>query len=74
MPLGITNWVKDSNLPSEKDYRTLKKAKLQERKKEKDGFRWIAISGRTRLLVECDEHGQPTKKGQEMINRYKANT
>ena len=74
MPQGTTNWVKESNLPNEKDYRTLKKAKLQERKKEKDGFRWITIDGRTRLFVECDKNGRPTRKGQEMINRYKENT
>ena len=73
MSLGITNWVRDSALPSDKYYRTLKKAKLQEEKKEKKGFRWITVDSRTKLFVECDKHGRPTKKGKEMINRYQSN-
>lgn len=71
MANGITNWAQASNAPSEKDIAALEKAKRQEARKVRKGQRWYTINGRTKVLIECDKKGNPTKAGEEMLERYK---
>ena len=67
-----TNWVYDKGLVTEKDKIALEKAKRMEKNDLRKGFRWYRVNPRTKILVECDAQGNPTKRGQESIDRYKA--
>jgi hypothetical protein len=49
----------------------LEKAHRQERKKLKEGWRWMKISKDLTVLVPCNKSGKPTEKGLEIIERYK---
>ena len=53
---------------TEFDKNALKVAKSQENAKKRNGFRWFKINDRTRVFVECDKDGNPTKQGREQIN------
>lgn len=66
-----TNWVYDKNAVTEKDRNALAKAKKIEERDIRKGYRWYAIDNRTKILIECDKHGNPTKRGLEKIERYK---
>lgn len=50
--------------------KALLKAKAIEKKKLKDGWRYVQVTEATQLLVPCDKNGKPTKAGQEKINEY----
>ena len=67
-----TNWVYDKGVVTEKDRITLERAKRIEEKEIKKGHRWFKVNARTKILVECDKDGNPTKRGQEIIDRYKS--
>ena len=67
-----TNWVYEKAQVSEKDKKALETAKKLEKKDIKRGYRWFKINNITKILVECDKAGNPTKKGQEHIERVKA--
>ena len=40
-------------------------------KKIKEGWRWIKVNERLKILVPCDKHGNPTKEGLEKIQVHK---
>lgn len=48
--------------------KALTKAKAQEKKRLKQGWRWIRISNLSKVLVPCDKNGKPTKEGQRRID------
>lgn len=58
------------NTPS-KDALALEKAKKLESKRLKKGYRYIKVTPKSTILVECDKDGNPTKKGWEHINEHK---
>lgn len=66
-----SNWVYDKGTVTEKDRAALAKAKRIEAKDIRRGYRWIKINDRTKALIECDKDGNPTKRGQEHIDRLK---
>lgn len=72
MATANTNWVYEKGIVTEKDRIALERAKKIENKEIKRGFRWFKINDRTKALVECDKDGNPTKQGQEIIDRYKS--
>lgn len=51
--------------------RALVKVQQQEIEKKSCGYRYVTLSNRTRVLVECDSNGNPTKRGQRQINSLK---
>lgn len=67
-----SNWIYDKGTVAEKDRIALERAKKVEAKDIKKGYRWVRINNITKILVECDKDGHPTKRGQEHINRYKS--
>lgn len=48
--------------------KALTKAKAQEKKRLKQGWKWIRISNLSKVLVPCDKNGKPTKEGQRRID------
>lgn len=67
-----SNWIYDKDTVAEKDRIALERAKKVEAKDIKKGYRWVRINNITKILVECDKDGLPTKRGQEHIDRYKS--
>ncbi len=54
--------------------RALAKCKRNEEKQLRDGYRWITVNHRTKVLVECDKKGKPTEKGQRQLDAVKSVT
>lgn len=71
--VNLNNWAytKADSTVTEKDIVALAKAKKQDEKKEKNGHKWFVINNRTKLLVECNANGQPTKRGLRQIETAK---
>ena len=67
-----TNWVYDKNIVGERERIALERAKRLETKMADNGYRWYKVDSRTKIFIECDDKGKPTKRGQEMIDRYKS--
>lgn len=67
-----TNWVYDKNVVTDRDLKTLEKAKQMEKEKLANGYRYVKIDNRTKALVQCDKDGNPTKEGEESIKAIKA--
>lgn len=46
---------------------------VKEKEKEElaKGYRYIKLSSRTKVLVECDKKGKPTAKGQRQLDSLK---
>ena len=51
--------------------RGLEKAKALERKRLDNGCRYVKVSEKTSILVECDEQGHPNEQGMKRIAKYK---
>lgn len=51
--------------------RALAKCKRNEEKRLRNGYRWITVNHRTKVLVECDKKGKPTERGQRTIDAFK---
>ena len=49
----------------------LRKAKEREMEKLAKGYRYVEISPKTKILVECGKDGNPTLYGYSHIARYK---
>lgn len=71
MASPTNNWVYEKNGVNERDKALLEKAKKIERRKLRQGYRWIRINQRMRALIECDKNGNPTPSGQAHIERLK---
>lgn len=67
MAATINNWVFDNSTVTEKDVKALEKAKKQEQRNTKKGYRYIRVTPRISLHVPCDKNGNPTKEGQRRI-------
>ena len=50
--------------------KALLRAKIIERRKLRNGWRYIQVNKATQLLVPCDDKGKPTKEGQQKIDEY----
>lgn len=51
-----------------KSEKALSKAQKIESKRIGAGYRYVRINNITKVLVECDENGEPTAKGQRTID------
>lgn len=67
---GIMNWAKNATR-HEYDQKMLEKAREREQVMISKGYRYVQVNPRTRILVECDKRGKPTKKGQEYLDKLK---
>lgn len=69
--MNETNWVSQSASPTvtESDRKGLEKAHRYEKVMLKNGYRWYTINSCTKILVECDKDGNPTKMGKQQIKR-----
>ena len=67
MANASTNWIHDKSTVNERDKQVAEKAERFEKRKIKNGYRWVRIDPRTRVLVECDKHGTPTELGRRQI-------
>lgn len=65
------NWIFDVKEITEHANRTLRKACEMEDGRLKNGWLWKKVHHNLRILVPCDKNGNPTKRGKEMIARYK---
>jgi len=67
--MNETNWITQSANPTvtEVDIRGLEKAHRLEAKLKNKGYKWVKVNDRTKVFVECDEHGKPTEKGNRQI-------
>ena len=64
------NWAYNKNVVNDSDLRMLEKARKQEREKSKQGYRWIGACKNLKVFVPCDEKGEPTDKGKQMIEAH----
>ena len=64
------NWVYNKNVVNDSDLRMLEKARKQEKEKSKQGYRWILACKNLKVFVPCDENGEPTDKGKQMIEAH----
>ena len=51
--------------------KVLANVQQQEIEKKSRGYRYVTLNNRTKVLVECDSNGNPTKRGQRQINSLK---
>lgn len=64
------NWIKNKETVSDKDVHMAIKANRVERKKIKNGWRWVKILPSLKILVP-HKKGKPTQDGQAMIDLMK---
>lgn len=55
----------------EQGVKALKVAQAKESEKKEQGWRYVALNKFHKILVPCDEQGNPTPQGQERIERTK---
>ena len=65
------NWIKNKEIVGEKDIAAAEKANKVEKKKLKNGWRWVKILPSLKILVPF-ENGKPTVEGQAIIDIMKA--
>lgn len=66
------NWVEfEKNTAKEHGRRILDKLLKNESKKVYEGFRWLKVDDRTKVLVPCDKNGNPTEKGRRILESVK---
>ena len=65
------NWIKNKKIVCEKDIAAAEKANKIEKKKLKNGWRWVKILQSLKILVPF-KNGKPTAEGQAMIDIMKA--
>lgn len=68
--MATTNWVYEKQSVSEKELKALEKAKTQESKKIKNGWKYYVITPRLKVLVPFKK-GKPTSDGVRMIDNIK---
>ena len=69
--MSDTNFIAPKPAVTDADRKALEKAKKLESKQVKKGYRWYMVNNRSKVLVECDEHGTPTAKGMRVIEAHK---
>ena len=68
MGSSITQW-NQQNKTNDKtsEMKVLEKAKMLEKKRLKEGWRYIMVAPHLELFVPCDKDGNPTKEGRRRI-------
>jgi hypothetical protein len=68
---GNTNWVFNRRIVTDRDSDALEAAKRIEQEKITNGYRWIKINEKNKILVPCNEDGSPTKEGLKIMSCFK---
>lgn len=68
----MENWIKDKSVVSDKDKKALDKAKQYESIQLNNGFQWVKIDQRIKILVPCDKNWKPTTEGKKKIELFKS--
>ena len=55
----------------EEESKVLAKAKAREKQLKKQGYRWYEVKPTYRVLIPCDESGEPTKEGLKKLQKHK---
>jgi hypothetical protein len=66
--MSDTNYIAPRPMTTETDRKVLSQAKLLEKKRKKDGWKYVNATPTIRVLVPCDEDGEPTEKGRQIIS------
>lgn len=72
--MNETNWATQkpkNTLVTDSDRRNLEKAHRYEKELIRRGYRWHTVNNRTKVLIECDSKGRPTKEGLKQLERAK---
>lgn len=64
-------WAEEKNIVTQAAINAVKKGKKQEEEKLKNGWKYIQVGNTTKILVPCDEDGNPTEDGTRRINKLK---
>ena len=70
MAAPTNNWALDKTKVSDKDISALAKAKALEKKRIKEGWKWVQIHEKLKSLIPFKD-GKPTEQGLMMIERRK---
>lgn len=73
---GIGNelaWAKERWVVTQAAKSAAKKGEKMERERIKQGWRWVNVGTRSKILVPCDKKGNPTQDGLQRIERMKQN-
>jgi hypothetical protein len=71
MATPLNNWVSNNEKVSEAALKAVEKLRKIEKKRRKEGWKWIRLSPRTKVFVPCDKRGNPTEVGQKIIENAK---
>lgn len=66
-----SNWVNNVEKVPDATLKLLEKLAKREKKRIREGWRWIKLSQRTKVFVPCDKNGEPTEYGRRMIEEAK---
>ena len=61
------NWINEDRKPTEQAVKVAEKAEKIEKRRMKEGWRWLRLSPRTKVFVPCDSDGNPTADGERII-------
>lgn len=65
--MSDTNYIAPRPMITETDRKVLLQAKLLEKKRKKDGWKYVNATPMIRVLVPCDDDGEPNEKGRQII-------
>lgn len=66
-------WAEERRTVTQAAKAAAKKGAKMERERIKQGWRWVKVGTRSKILVPCDKKGNPTKDGLRRIERMKQN-
>ena len=66
-------WADERRAVTQAAKAAAKKGAKMERERIKQGWRWVKVDQRSKILVPCDKKGNPTKDGLRRIERMKQN-
>ena len=71
MASTINNWASNTEKVTDSALKAVEKLHKREKKRLKEGWRWIKLSPRTKVFVPCDKKGSPTEDGLKIIAEAK---
>ena len=66
-------WAEERYAVTQAAKTAAKKGAKMERDRIKQGWRWVNVGRRSKILVPCDKKGNPTQEGLRRIERMKQN-
>ena len=66
-------WADERRAVTQAAKAAAKKGAKIERERIKQGWRWVKVGARSKILVPCDNQGNPTQDGLQRIEKMKQN-